>query len=316
MTMKTWFGIHAATYGKTFNDVKQSCLEAEKQGLQLFTIIDHFMNEFHPWQGPHPLECWTTLAGLAAVTEKIRLGPLVSCYGYRHPAVLAKMATTIDHISNGRMVLGLGAGWHEAEFKGYMGRYPPNGERLRGLEESVEICKSMLSNEITNHDGKIYGNIKALNSPQPIQKHLPIMIGGGGEKVTLRIAAKYADITHFIAPAVNNLEILKSKLSALRRHCESVGRNYDEIRKGTWLIVAIDESMVGAEAKVKEATKFFDVPLNALDGYGLVASTPDTIADRVEEYIKMGFELITFVIVPQPTVEDIRLLAKDVIQAL
>ncbi|MGD0805832.1 MAG: LLM class flavin-dependent oxidoreductase [Candidatus Bathyarchaeia archaeon] len=313
--METWFGLHAATYGNTFNEVKQSCLEAEKQGLQLFTIIDHFMNEFHPAQGPHPLECWTTLAGLAAVTEKIRLGPLVSCYRYRHPAVLAKMATTVDHISNGRVVLGLGAGWHEAEFKGYFGEYPSNGERLRGLEETVEICRSMLTNEITNYDGKIYGNIKALNSPQPVQKHLPIMIGGGGEKVTLRIAAENADITHFI-PGKDYAKDLKSKLSALRRHCESVGRDYDEIRKGTWMILAMDESMSGAEAKLRETARWVGVPFESIDYLQALCGTPDLVVDRVREYVEMGFGLITFVLVPQPSRADIQLLARDVIGAL
>ena len=323
MPKETWFGLHAATYGNTFEEVKQDCLEAERRGLHLFTVIDHFMNEFHPWQGPHPLECWTTLAGLAAVTEKIRLGPLVSCYGYRHPTVLAKMATTVDNISNGRMILGLGGGWHGDEFKGYMGRFPPSGERLTGLKETVEICRSMLTNEITDYDGKLYKVEKALNSPPPVQKHLPIMIGGSGEKVTLKIAAEHADITHFVArtsPGKDDKTVLKSKLSALKMHCDAAGRDYDEIRKGTWLILTIDETMNGAELKLKKTAKWLRVPPEAIKNMQSmragICGTPDMVVDRVREYIDLGFELITFILLPQPSKSDIQLLAQDVIKAL
>jgi alkanesulfonate monooxygenase SsuD/methylene tetrahydromethanopterin reductase-like flavin-dependent oxidoreductase (luciferase family) len=315
MSEKPWFGLHAATYGTSFEEVKQTCLEVEKQGLQLFTIIDHFMNEFHPNQGPHPLECWTTLAGLAAVTDKIKLGPLVSCYGYRHPTVLAKMVTTIDNISKGRMILGLGAGWHQAEWKGYMGRYPPNGERLTGLRETAEICRSMFQNEVTNYDGKLFKVEGALNSPPPIQKHLPIMIGGGGEKVTLRIAAENADITHFV-PGKDYAADMKSKLSALRMHCESVGRDYDEIRKGTWLILALDDSMSGAEAKLRETARWMGVSFESVSYMQVLCGTPGLVVDRVREYLDLGFGLITFILLPRPTRADIQLLAKDVIRAL
>jgi len=323
MAKKPWFGIHVGTYGNSFEEVKQSCLESERQGLDVFTVIDHFMNEFHPYQGPHPLECWTTLAGLAAVTSKIRLGPLVSCYSYRHPTVLAKMATTVDNISNGRLILGLGAGWHEAEFKGYMGRYPPSAERLTGLRETVEICRSMFTNELTDYQGKLYKVEKALNSPPPVQKHLPIMIGGSGEKVVLKIAAKHADITHtpaLVTPGTDYRTVLNGKLNALKRHCDNLGRDYDEIRKGTWMIISIDETMSGAETKLKGIVKWMQVPLSAVEDMQRmragICGTPDMVVDRVMEYLDMGFELITFIMLPQPTDGDIRLLAEDVIEKI
>ena len=192
------FGIHVGTEGWNFEKVKNFCIEAETLGFDFFTDMDHLMNQWDP-QGEGPLECWTTLAGLPAVTNKIKLGPLVSCYGYHRPTMLAKMATTIDIISNGRLIFGLGAGWHETEFKGFTGRFPSTRERMRGLEESLEICKSMFSNEWTTYHGRIYEVDNVQNKPQPVQRHIPIMVGGAGEKRTLRIAAKHADISHFLS---------------------------------------------------------------------------------------------------------------------
>jgi len=160
MSEGVWFGVQADQNGPDFEDMKRLAQEAEQQGFNLFTIHDHFMNSFHP-EVPrnHPIECWTTLAGLAAVTRKIMLGPLVSCYAYRRPTVLAKMATTINIISGGRLIFGIGAGssgdWQVQEFKGFMGRFPPTRERVRGLRETVEICKSMFTNEWTTYHGRL-----------------------------------------------------------------------------------------------------------------------------------------------------------------
>ncbi len=147
------------------------------------------------------------------------------------------MATTIDIISGGRLIFGIGAGssgdWQVQEFNGFMERFPPTWERLRGLEEAVGICKGMFTSERTTYHGRLYDVNNVLNSPQPIQKPIPIMIGGGGKKRTLKIEAKHADISHVMFRAGGDSEIFQSKLSALRRHCEAVGRDYDEIRKGT-----------------------------------------------------------------------------------
>ena len=186
MSDDIWFGIHAPPEGKTFDDMKFIARTVEEAGFNLLTMTDHFMHMRDP-NGPsnHPLECWTTLAGLAAVTNKIKLGPLVTCYAYRLPTVLAKMATTVDIISNGRLILGLGAGnsmMNEVEFKGFLGRFPDTPERLRGLRETAEICKQMLSNERSSYHGKIYQVDNVLNLPQPIQKPVPLLIGGRGEK--------------------------------------------------------------------------------------------------------------------------------------
>ena len=175
------FGVHHQPEGRDWVHMKNAVHLVEDNGFDLFTVTDHLMNMANP-EGPynHPLEAWTLLAALAAETKKIRLAPLVSCYGYRRPTVLVKMATTVDIISGGRLVFGIGAGWHEAEFKGYIGKFPSVARRLIGLKETIEIARGMFTNERFSYKGRLYKIENVLNSPQPVQKPVPIMVGGGG----------------------------------------------------------------------------------------------------------------------------------------
>ncbi|MBN1683193.1 LLM class flavin-dependent oxidoreductase [Candidatus Bathyarchaeota archaeon] len=264
MHSHVWFGAHISQEGRNFDEVKNLALEAEKLGYDVVTVMDHLMNQFVP-QGKSSIECWTTLAGLAAVTKKINLGPLVSCYGYHRPTILAKIATTIDIISNGRLIFGIGAGWHEAEFKGFMGGFPSNIIRMRGLKESVEICKSMFSNEWTTYKGRTYKIDNVQNKPQPIQKHIPIMVGGAGEKMTLKIAAKHADISHFLSQG--SVEEDLRKFSVLRKHCEAVGREYNGIIKGTGFGVFFGESRSEILKKYKKYVDETGTPPSIQDYY-------------------------------------------------
>ncbi len=317
-----WFGIHANQEGCDFEDVKQICLEAEKQGYDLFTIMDHFMNQFPPYEkGAHSIEAWTTLAGLAAVTDRIKLGTLVTCYGYRRPTILAKMATTVDIISNGRLIFGIGAGWHEGEFKAFMGRYPPAKERLRGLEESVEICKRMFTEETSSYKGKLYQVENVLNSPPPIQEHIPIMIGGGGEKRTLKIVAKHGDISHFFP--WEGVKTVESKLAALRRHCKTVGRDFEEIRKGVGFVITLGSSEDEVEGKMKKMADIMGLSMeNALKvlarwrAHVMISGSADDVARELSNYRDLGLGLYTFSILPSPTDEDIRLLYDEVMPVL
>lgn len=307
------FGVHAAPEVRSFQEIRDLCLQAERLGFDLFTITDHFMSMRQP-DGPdrHPLECWSTLAGLAAVTNRIRLGPLVSCYYYRQPTVLAKMATTIDIISNGRLVFGIGAGWHQKEFEGFFGRFPPVKERMTGLEETIQICRSMFTNERTTFKGRLYQIENALNSPLPVQRPPPIMVGGGGEKRTLRIAAKYANISHCaFNPSEQELD---KKLTALRKHCESVGRDYDEIKKGISLFPIIGLTNEEIEAKIKQRAQRAGV---ALDEYkkrlGPVTGTPEHCMEAMREYIEKGVSLFTVGFLDP---EDTRFFAENVLPKL
>lgn len=279
MSTKILFGIHAPPEGRDFEETKQICQTAEETGFDLFTVTDHFMNMRNPGGvGNHPLESWTTLAALAAVTSKIKLATLVTCYAYRRPTVLAKMATTVDIISGGRLILGIGAGWHEEEFRGFMGGFPSTKERLQGLLETIEICKSMFTSEYTTYKGRLYTVSNVLNSPQPFQKPIPILVGGSGEKVTLRIAAKYADISHLFASDLSELE---HKLSVLKRHCEAVGRDYNAITKATSM---------------------------NLSSMATASSIEDT-AYKINEYKNRGIGLITFRF---SSLNDLQLFSKEI----
>lgn len=229
MAKDVLFGVDLCPEGLSFDDMKGWCLAAEELGYDLFTVPDHF----YPMRvgSKFPLECWSVLAGLAAVTERIRLGPLVSCAGYRNPAFLAKIATTLDIMSHGRLMLGIGAGWHRAEYEAYYRGFPGVRERMDILEETVAIVRSMLHREETSFQGRYFRVKGLMNLPRPIQDPLPILIGGGGEKRTLKIAAKYADMSHF-SHSLNQDELAR-KIEVLRGHCMRVGRNPDSITIAT-----------------------------------------------------------------------------------
>jgi len=303
------FGIHVPPEGRDFAEMKSICLSAEELGFDLFTITDHFMNMVQPdGLSQHPLECWSTLAGLAAVTSKIRLGPLVSCYFYRPPTVLAKMATTIDLISNGRLVFGIGAGWHQKEFEGFFGRFPPVGERMKGLEETIQICRGMFKNERTSFSGKLFHIDNVLNSPLPVQRPPPIMVGGGGEIRTLRIVARYADISHF---AFNpSEEVLDQKLSALRKHCKAVKRDFDEIKKGISLTPIVGSTEEETQAKIRHRAERIGM---TMDEYkkrlGPVRGTPEKCIQEMRKYIDKGVSLFTMGFL---NLEDAKLFAEEI----
>ncbi len=203
---------------------------AEAAGFELVTVMDHFyqIGGVGPEEN-NMLEAYSTLAGLAARTERVHLGTLVSGVTYRNPALLAKMVTTLDVISGGRAVLGLGAAWNESEHQGYGFEFPPIGDRMDRLDEALTICRLMFTEERPSFAGQHYRIVRALNHPRPIQPGGPrILVGGGGERRTLLIAAKRADLTHWFA---GSLDVLRHKTEVLERHCETVGRDPATITK-------------------------------------------------------------------------------------
>jgi F420-dependent oxidoreductase-like protein len=175
-----------------------------------------------PWP-----EAWTTLAALAAVVPRIRLGTLVTGNTYRHPAVLAKMAATADHISGGRVVLGLGSGWQENEHEMYGIPFYTVNNRLQRLEEACQVIKALFSEQSVNFDGKFYQLKNAPLEPKPKQDNLPLLIGGGGEKVTLKITARYADEWN----VWGTVETMINKMKILDQHCEDARRNPADIQR-------------------------------------------------------------------------------------
>jgi len=231
-----------STAGDPWVELRGIAAYVEQTGWDGFWIGDHFMpppGGFGDSPGDRSgelrdtHEAWTVLAGLAALVPRIRIGPLVSGNTYRNPCVLAKMAATVDHISGGRAVLGLGAGWQENEHVAYGIDFPPLGERMDRLEEAAAIIKGLFANERTSFAGRHYEVTAAPLAPKPVQSPLPLLIGGGGEKRTLRIVAKYADEWNVWGTP----EILRRKMDILDRHCAEVGRDPAEIQRSSTALI-------------------------------------------------------------------------------
>jgi F420-dependent oxidoreductase-like protein len=219
----TWPGGPAAI-GTTLTALAQT---AEVVGVRTLSVMDHWFQMDMMWPAEEPmLEGYTTLGFVAARTEKLRLRLLVGGVTYRHPGLLAKTVTTLDVLSGGRAELGLGAAWYEREHRGLGVPFPPVAERFERLEETLQICEQMWSENNGPFDGKHYHLAETLCSPQPVSSPRPrILIGGSGEKKTLRLVARYADACNIFGDAAT----IAHKLDVLRRHCDSEGRDFAQI---------------------------------------------------------------------------------------
>jgi F420-dependent oxidoreductase-like protein len=221
------------------------------------------------------LECWTVLAALASVTSRVRLGPLVCGNTYRHPAVLANKAATVDNISDGRFVLGLGAGWQENEHRAYGIDLYSTKDRLDRFEEACAIVRSLLGSPRTNFDGSHYTITDAPCQPAPVQNPLPLLIGGGGEKRTLRIVAESADEWNVWGTA----SLVASKSEVLARHCDKVGRDPGTIAHSTQAMLFLSEDLDWlASKRVADA------------GRPVIVGTPDEVAEIVIGYRDAGVD--------------------------
>jgi len=290
--MKPWFGYHIPSFTfrdippeKTFDRVAELAQAAEKAGFSLVTVMDHFyqIGGVGPETDPM-LEAYTTLGGLAARTKKVRLATLVAGVTYRNPAMLAKMVTTLDVISGGRAVLGLGAAWNESEHRGYGFEFPPIKERMDRLDEALSICRAMFTEERPSFEGRYYRIEQALNSPRPIQKGGPkIIVGGGGEQRTLKIAARHADMTHWFPLG---FDMLKHKTEVLERHCAAIGRDPSTIQRtmATPVLVAATEKDGKAILERLPPERRAHV----------VVGTPAQAAEGLRPYLDAGFVGFTF----------------------
>src|SRR5256714_2439915 len=234
--MTPFFGFHMPNYtypgipdDRLFDHVVEQARAAEAAGFDLVTVMDHFyqIRGVGPETAPM-MEAYTTLSALATKTSRVKLGTLVTGVTYRNPALLAKQVTTLDVISKGRAILGIGAAWNESEHMGYGIEFPPIGQRMDRLDEALTIAKLMFTEERPSFSGKHYRIDRALNSPRPIQAGGPeILVGGGGERRTLRIVARHADMSHWWG----SLDELKHKSEGLDRHCEAEGRDPSTIQR-------------------------------------------------------------------------------------
>jgi len=290
--MRVWFGLHLPSYShpdtppeQLFDRVVEQAKAAEAAGFDLVTVMDH-LYQIAGIGGPEEpmLEGWLTLAAIARETSRVRLGTLVTGVTYRNPALLAKEATTLDVISNGRAILGLGAAWNDVEHEGYGFEFPPVGERMDRLDEALAIIKAMFTEDRPSFHGEHYSIERALNVPRPIQPTGPkILVGGGGEQRTLRIAAKYADLTHWFSMG---LDVLKHKNEVLERYCEEIGRDPSTIERTIGAPVIV----VGSEA---EAKPFLDAIPPERRPFVNVGG-PEQAAEGLRPYIDAGFTGFTF----------------------
>jgi F420-dependent oxidoreductase-like protein len=302
--MAPWFGLHLPNY--TFPDtpperlldrVVELATAAEAAGFDLVTVMDHFYQIRGVGSETDPmLEAYSTLAALSQRTGRVRLGTLVTGVTYRNPAILAKTVTTLDVLSGGRAILGIGAAWNEDEHRGYGVDFPPVPERMDRLDEALTIIRAMFTEDRPSFEGRHYRIESALNVPRPIQSGGPkIIVGGGGEQRTLKIAAKHADMTHWFPLG---LETLKHKTEVLAGHCEAIGRDPATIERtmATPIILAVDDAQ-GAELLARLPP----------ERRAAVATSPEQGADALRPYLDAGFTGFTFNNPILPTVEAIGL---------
>ena len=293
--MEVKFGIQiGAQFGFDYKTVEKIALAAEKVGYDSVWSSDHFFLDEESLDR-NCMEVWTLLAALAAKTEKIRLGTLVTCNSYRYPAVLAKIAATVDMISNGRLFFGFGAGWKEIEYNAYGIPFPSLKERMDMMEEAIQIIKLLWTEPKANYEGRYYKIKDALSAPKPVQKPMPpILIGGDGEKRTLKIVAKYADYCNLWL--VPNLE---HKLEVLKNHCKDLGRDYDEIGKSLFVAYPgafVTESEEDLNEYLSMVSKINKMPIKKLkekfeeNAPGSWVGYPEEVIERFQFFIDLGFD--------------------------
>jgi F420-dependent oxidoreductase-like protein len=280
-------------------------LKAEKLGFHSIWVYDHFHNVPRPAHEA-VFECWTTMAAISQRTSTIRLGQMVGCNSYRNPGLLAKITSTLDVISGGRLEWGIGAGWYENEYRGYGFEFPKPKDRIGMLRESVEIVKSMWTNVETTYDGKYYRTVRANCDPKPLQKPTPpVWIGGGGEQLTLRVVAEHADCSNFGGKP----DEWARKREILKGHCAAVGRDESEIRK-TWSPEVFIRS---TEKELAERTRgglWGDSVENWRDNN--LVGTPEQVSEMVATYVKLGCTGFIPWCADYPDTETMELLASKV----
>ena len=282
--------------------------EAEALGFDSIWLYDHFHTVPTPTQEV-TFECWTSTAALARDTKRVRIGQMVTCNGYRNPAILAKMASTVDTLSHGRLDFGIGAGWYEQEFLAYGYDFPDGPTRLRQLRDAVQIILKMWSDEEAVFEGNYHQVRGAINRPKGVQKpHIPLLIGGAGEQVTLKLVAHYADACN-----VGHLdnEGLERKFSIIKRHCEQVGREYQSIWRTVLFNCAIAET--DEEALAKAEPFYRNIPSGRIREQALVG-TPDAIRRRLAEIEQAGAQEIIMWMPDTKDLEPLRLFARECLQ--
>ena len=282
---------------------------AEELGFDSLWVYDHFHNVPRPAHETM-FECWTTMAAISQRTSRIRLGQMVGCAPYRNPGLLAKITSNIDVISGGRLDWGIGAGWYDHEFRGYGYPFEKPSVRIKVLEETVEIVKAMWSQPDVTYDGKHFQLDGAQCDPKPVQQpHPQVLIGGGGEQLTLRVVARLADASNF----GGKLHEWAHKAEVLKGHCKDVGRDYDEIQKTISGEIFIREDE--AEIEAGGTRSMWGEPYESWREGNLVG-TPEQVAEKIKAYIDLGCTGFYPWCSDYPDTETVRLFAEKVVPEL
>jgi F420-dependent oxidoreductase-like protein len=311
-------GIEPARHWPTMLDVAK---RAEAGPWESIWVYDHFHTVPVPTEeATH--EAWSLMAALAASTERVRLGQMCTCMGYRNPAYLAKVAATCDIVSGGRVEMGIGGGWYEHEWNAYGYGFPSAGTRLAMLDEGVQIMRQLWTEGTATLQGKHYQVNGAIGRPLPLQSGgIPLWIAGGGEKKTLRIAAQYAQYTNFLSTP----EVFKHKSEILEQHCREVGRDYGEIVRSTNYNVVIGATEQDVKDKLAWIRAHYEprVPADELErttelfGSGPLVGTPEQVIERLKEAEQLGMSYaIGYFLDAAYDAESMRLFAEEVIPEL
>ncbi|MCJ7725520.1 MAG: LLM class F420-dependent oxidoreductase [Acidimicrobiia bacterium] len=253
----------------------------EKAGYESGWVYDHFHTVPEPTQ-ESTFEAWTVMAALAGATKTLRLGQMCTCNSYRPPAYMAKVASTVDVISGGRLEFSIGAGWYEHEYLAYGYEFPKPSVRIGQLDEAVQIIRKMWAEDEASFEGKYYSIKGAINRPKPLQDpHPPLWIAGGGEQLTLRTVAKYADYSNFGGdPAA-----FAAKSNILAEHCEKVGREFSDIGRTIHLFSMVDPDAAALE---RAAAQMGTTPEKLVGGSSMAIGSVEEIADRLGQYVEAG----------------------------
>jgi F420-dependent oxidoreductase-like protein len=311
--MAILLGVHTGPQNCTFAELRAVWQLADRSGFHWVSIWDHFypaMITLADVQGTC-FEGVASMAALAAETRNVRVGSLVYCICYRHPAVLANAMVTVDHISGGRMEIGLGAGWSQLEFEAYGIPFLPIKDRLDQLEEGVQIIRGLFSQETTTFHGKHYRVTEARCDPKPVQQRPRIWLGGMGEKRLLRMAAKYADGWNvpFVAP-----DVFAQKNGVLTAWCERERRDPTAVIRTVNLGLAIGRDAAAAKRKRDGLTAQFGAALPFLEP-GMLVGTPQEVIDRIGEYVAGGAEWIILALRAPFDVEGLQVFIDEVMPA-
>jgi F420-dependent oxidoreductase-like protein len=302
-----------------FPRIAQIAETAERSGFTAISVMDHFHQIAPIGQPDEPmLEGYSTLAGIAARTERLQLLTLVTGVIYHNPAHLAKTVTTLDVISRGRAILGIGAAWNEEESRAYGFDFPPIGERFDRLEEALQICRAMFDAPTATFEGRHHRVEGALNIPRPVRDRVPILIGGNGERRTLRLVARHADMCNVIGWSPTEPDggpaLARRKFEILAEHCAAEGRDISEITKTvTAGIVVIDETEAGVRRRLEALAASPPPMLRGLSveqlSQRLVAGTPDRVTERLRELLDAGADGVTFSVRGVEELETVELAA-------